>query len=156
MKTTAQRLYPNYCNCDWSNQKAAVQYDRKVKQEVLDALNPAEKKRLYDVLSKDNALANKLYIVAYKGDLMINKEYEAPFEISSTMGCRTWNSYDINFKEVYEANIQSVIKTGRLRFDDLLSAAQKDGRGNSCPVTSILPTLSMEAELAVSVRDYLD
>lgn len=98
----------------------------------------------------------KLYIVAYKGDLMINKEYEAPFEISSTMGCRTWNSYDINFKEVYEANIQSVIKTGRLRFDDLLSAAQKDGRGNICPVTIILPTLAMEAEHAVSVRDYHD
>lgn len=156
LKSTAQRLYPNYCNCDWSNQKAAVQYDRKVKQEVLDALNPAEKKHLYDVLSKDNDLANKLYIVAYKGDLMINKEYEAPFEISSTMGCRTWNSYDINFKEVYEANIQSVIKTGRLRFDDLLSAAQKDGRGNICPVTIILPTLAMEAEHAVSVRDYHD
>ena len=156
LKSTAQRLYPNYCNCDWSNQKAAVQYDRKVKQEVLDALSPKEKNRLYDVLSKNKDLANKLYIVAYKGDMMINREYEAPFEVSSTMGCRTWNSYDVNFKEVYAANIQSVIKTGQLQFDDLLSAAQKDGRGNICPVTIILPTLAMEANQAVSVWDYHD
>lgn len=62
----------------------------------------------------------------------------------------------MNFKEVYEANIQSVLSTGKLRFDDLLSAAQKDGRGNICPVTIILPTLAMEAEQAVSVWDYHD
>lgn len=146
LKSTAQRLYPNYCNCDWSNQKIAVQYDRGVKQEVLDSLKPAEKKHLYDVLSKDKNLASKLDIVVLNDNMIINKKHESPTEISSTMGCRTWNSYDINFKEVYKANIQSVIKNGQLQFDDLLSAAQKDGRGNICPVTIILPTLAMEAK----------
>ena len=37
-----------------------------------------------------------------------------------------------------------------------MSAAQKDGRGNICPVTIIMPTLAMEAKQAVSVRDYHD
>lgn len=41
----------------------------------------------------------------------------------STMGCRTANGYDINgFKQL------------------------KDGRGNICPVTIIMPTLAMEAK----------
>lgn len=56
----------------------------------------------------------------------------------STMGCRTANGWDIN------------------GFGQL-----KDGRGNICPVTIILPTLAMEAvELAAKENkehgDYLD
>ena len=39
------------------------------------------------------------------------------------MGCRTWNGSDIN-------------GLGQL----------KDGRGNICPVTIIMPTLAMEAK----------
>lgn len=76
LKSTAQRLYPNYANVDWSGNEG---YDRN---------NP------------------KTYF--------------------STMGCRTANGWDIN------------------GFGQL-----KDGRGNICPVTIILPTLAMEAnELA--------
>ena len=45
----------------------------------------------------------------------------------STMGCRTANGYDINHEE--GVNPQT-----------------KDGRGNICPVTIIMPTLAMEAE----------
>lgn len=48
---------------------------------------------------------------------------EDPKTIFSTMGCRTANGWDINGLE-----------------------QQKDGRGNICPVTVILPTLAMEAE----------
>lgn len=72
LKSTAQRLYPNYANCDWSGNKG---YDR-----------------------------------------------NDPKTYFSTMGCRTANGYDIN------------------GFGQL-----KDGRGNICPVTIILPTLAMEA-----------
>ena len=72
LKSTAQRLYPNYVNCDWTNNAG------------------------YD-----------------KND---------PKQYVSTMGCRTYNGYDIN----------------GLGF-------QKDGRGNLAPVTIILPTLAMEA-----------
>ena len=42
-------------------------------------------------------------------------------------------------------NVQSVIETGHL-YDNYVSAAQKDGRGNICPVTIILPTIAMEAK----------
>ena len=83
LKSTAQRLYPNYANVDWSGNEG---YDR-----------------------------------------------NDPRTYFSTMGCRTANSWDIN------------------GFGQL-----KDGRGNICPVTIIMPTLAMEAEKKVSKRDYHD
>ena len=73
LKSTAQRLYPNYVNIEWSGNRG------------------------YD-----------------KND---------PRTYMSTMGCRTVNGFDIN----------------GLGF-------QKDGRGNICPVTIILPTLAMQAK----------
>ena len=73
LKSTAQRLYPNYANVDWSGNAG------------------------YDV--------------------------NDPRTYFSTMGCRTANGFDIN------------------GFGQL-----KDGRGNICPVTIILPTLAMEAK----------
>ena len=82
LKSTAQRLYPNYVNVDWSNNAG------------------------YD-----------------KND---------PSTYFSTMGCRTANLYDIN-------------GLGQL----------KDGRGNICPVTIILPTLAMEAKESF-VNEYDD
>lgn len=72
LRSTAQRLYPNYANVDWSGNEG---YDR-----------------------------------------------DDPKTYFSTMGCRTANGYDIN------------------GFGQL-----KDGRGNICPVTIILPTIAMEA-----------
>ena len=72
LRSTSQRLYPNYANVDWSGNAG------------------------YD-----------------KND---------PCTYFSTMGCRTANGWDINgFKQ------------------------RKDGRGNICPVTIIMPTLAMEA-----------
>lgn len=72
LRSTAQRLYPNYANVDWSGNAG------------------------YDI--------------------------NDPRTYFSTMGCRTANGYDIN------------------GFGQL-----KDGRGNICPVTIILPTLAMIA-----------
>lgn len=51
----------------------------------------------------------------------------------STMGCRTANGWDVN------------------GFGQL-----KDGRGNICPVTIIMPTLAMEAKEKVATWDYYD
>ena len=73
LRSTAQRLYPNYANVDWSGNAG---YDR-----------------------------------------------NDPRTYFSTMGCRTANGYDIN------------------GFGQL-----KDGRGNICPVTIIMPTLAMMAK----------
>ena len=75
LKSTAQRLYPNYANVDWTGNKG---YDR-----------------------------------------------NDPKTYFSTMGCRTANGYDINGM-----------------------GQTKDGRGNICPVTIILPTIAMETKLA--------
>ena len=72
IKSTAQRLYPNYANVDWSGNAGQDKND--------------------------------------------------PRTQFSTMGCRTANGFDIN------------------GFGQL-----KDGRGNICPVTIIMPTLAMEA-----------
>lgn len=54
------------------------------------------------------------------------------------------NGADINAKYSYEKNIKQVINNGKL-YDNFISAAQKDGRGNIVPSTIILPTLAMEA-----------
>lgn len=72
LQSTSLRLYPNYCNVDWSGNAGYDEND--------------------------------------------------PRTYFSTMGCRTANGWDIN------------------GFGQL-----KDGRGNICPVTIILPTLAMEA-----------
>ena len=73
LRSTAQRLYPNYANCDWSGNEG---YD------------PDDPKTYF-----------------------------------STMGCRTANGWDINgFGQT------------------------KDGRGNICPTTIIMPTLAMETK----------
>ena len=73
LRSTAQRLYPNYANVDWSGNAG------------------------YDI--------------------------NDPRTYFSTMGCRTANGWDIN-------------GLGQL----------KDGRGNICPTTIILPTVAKEAE----------
>lgn len=69
LESTSKRLYPNYCNCDWSGNAG------------------------YDI--------------------------NDPRTYFSTMGCRTANGWDVN-------------GLGQL----------KDGRGNICPVTIIMPTLA--------------
>ena len=76
LESTAKRLYPNYCNVDWSTNAG---YDR-----------------------------------------------DDPRTYVSTMGCRTYNGADINAEPGTNPQM-------------------KDGRGNICPVTIILPTLAMEA-----------
>ena len=78
LKSTAQRLYPNYANVDWSVNEG---YDR-----------------------------------------------NDPCTYVSTMGCRTYNGFDIN-------------GLGYL----------KDGRGNIAPVTIILPTLAMRSEGSIDI-----
>lgn len=77
LKSTAQRIYPNYANIDWSGNAG------------------------YD-----------------KND---------PTTYFSTMGCRTANGADINA-------------------EDGVNPQRKDGRGNICPVTIIMPTIAMEAK----------
>lgn len=83
--------------------------------------------------------------------LKVDKKVK-PYEYFSTMGCRTSNGFDINFEESYINNITSAIANGTL-YDDVLSGAQKDGRGNICPVTIIMPTIAMEVKLRLDASE---
>ena len=75
--------------------------------------------------------AKRIYPNYANVDWSGNKGYDRndPRTYFSTMGCRTANGMDIN------------------GFGQL-----KDGRGNICPVTIILPTLAMEAKLKVDKK----
>ena len=59
--------------------------------------------------------------------------------------CRTANGADINFIDIYKDTVDNILQDKPIKVDDKLSANQKDGRGNICHVTIILPTLAMEA-----------
>lgn len=83
LKSTSQRLYPNYANVDWSGNAG---YDR-----------------------------------------------NDPRTYFSTMGCRTANGFDINADEGQNPQI-------------------KDGRGNICPVTIIMPTLAKQTVDKVNAK----
>lgn len=77
--------------------------------------------------------ARRLYPNYVNVDWSVNAGYDKndPKTYVSTMGCRTYNGADINAEE--GVNPQT-----------------KDGRGNICPVTIILPTIAMEADCDVS------
>ena len=77
--------------------------------------------------------AKRLYPNYANVDWSGNAGYDIndPRTYFSTMGCRTANGYDIN------------------GFGQL-----KDGRGNICPVTIIMPTLAMMAKEAVENSDF--
>ena len=140
LKCTAKRLYPNYVNCDLKMQKEWVEYDRKCKREVISELSYYDTNALISELEYNPFLKDILMLDVVDNTLVVRDD-ELSIELMSTMGCRTQNAADINAKDSYEKNIKSVIKCGKL-YDDFISAAQKDGRGNICPVTIIMPTLA--------------
>ena len=148
LRSTAKRLYPNYANCDVTMQTNWVKYDRELKKSVIDSLSDDRYKKLIKRIEANPKLADKLTLTvnkSRKGKQIKVVEEQLPIEIMSTMGCRTQNGADINFKDSFINNINSVIDNGTLR-DNMISAAQKDGRGNICPVTVIMPSIAMEVK----------
>lgn len=83
LAATAQRLYPNYANGDWSVQKAWFKYDREMKADVINNLSEEQKDKLKSILAVKPEFAKKLSL---KADLSIDWE-EMPYEQMSTMGC---------------------------------------------------------------------
>ena len=79
--------------------------------------------------------AKRLYPNYANVDWSGNEGYDRndPKTYFSTMGCRTANGYDINGM-----------------------GQTKDGRGNICPVTIILPTIAMKAKEATFQGDLID
>lgn len=151
LESTAKRLYPNYANCDVKMQQDWIKYDRQQKEEYINSLNEKDYNSLITRLEENPELQNILMLEIYGGKIRIKQDL-APVELFSTMGCRTQNGADINAFNSYQMNVQSIIKTGHL-YDNYISAAQKDGRGNICPVTIILPTLAMETKEKYPLAD---
>ena len=73
--------------------------------------------------------SKRLYPNYVNVDWSVNAGYDVndPKTYVSTMGCRTYNGLDINA-------------------DEGTNPQTKDGRGNICPVTIIMPTLAMEVD----------
>lgn len=158
LKSTSKRLYPNYANEDWSQQVAYVKADRELKNKVILNLSPEKYKALKKLVSEDKDIAENLFLKVVDDKLVVNAE-ESPIEIFSTMGCRTSNGADVNFtEEDYEDLINKSLN--RLDISKLsLSKAQKDGRGNICPVTIIMPTVAMMVDGEIgnkSVDNFLE
>lgn len=149
LECTAKRLYPNYANGDWSAQKSWLKQDRDMKRDYLETLSDTDRELLTARVSQDSEAAYKLTLLIEDGKLVVD-DAERPNEQFSTMGCRTANGFDINALQSYKIAIQQAI-SGLPITMDLLSGAQKDGRGNICPVTIILPELAMIANKDVEV-----
>ena len=149
LKSTAMRLYPNYANCDWSNQVTWFKKDRADKQSYIDTISDTNREKLVELLK-----TYPQYQKVFDLDENLKVTYdERPCELFSTMGCRTVNGLDVNFMDEYKRSINAFIDG---RFNDInttfVSAAQKDGRGNIAPATIILPTLAMMARESSNVR----
>ena len=144
LKSTALRLYPNYANGDWSAQVSWFKMDREMKRRVLDEVSEGDKELLLQALESKPELLKKLTLEIKDNNLEVS-EVEQPTEQMSTMGCRTMNGFDLWAEDSYRKAIHDVIATGDTTVD-ILSAVQKDGRGNICPVTIILPEVAMLAE----------
>ena len=85
LKSTAKRLYPNYANCDWTSQKAWVQYDRDIKKDIISNLDDNDKYRLIERIKENPELGEFLGLLIDGGEIKVNGT-QMPIEIFSTMG----------------------------------------------------------------------
>ena len=66
--------------------------------------------------------------------------------------CRTINGLDINALDNFKENVKHFIDNEFDKIDDIFSGAQKDGRGNICPVTIVFPTLAAMAVKKITAK----
>ena len=66
--------------------------------------------------------------------------------------CRTVNGLDINALDNFKSNVNHILNGEYDKIDDVFSGVQKDGRGNICPTTIIMPTLAAMARNKVSKK----
>lgn len=60
LESTTRRIYPNYANCDVTNQVNWLKQDRAQKQEFIDSLSKNEYEELLKVLEEYPEVAHKL------------------------------------------------------------------------------------------------
>ena len=153
LKSTTMRIYPNYANCDWSNQVNWFKQDRKQKQEYINSLSAKDYNKLYNNIGlHPNKCMDKVGLYIDKDSYIAVDMTERPIEYFSTMGCRTVNGLDINAFDNFKRNVQCIIDGRFDDIDDVFSGVQKDGRGNICPTTIILPTLAAMARQKIEKK----
>lgn len=141
--STTKRIYPNYANCDWSNQVNWFKADRKQKEEYINSLDAETYNKLYNQIGKNpNICFEKVGLYIDKDSFICMDPNERPIEYFSTMGCRTVNGLDVNAHDNFVRNVQCIIDGRFDDIDDVFSSVIKDGRGNIAPTTVILPTLA--------------
>ena len=62
LKSTALRLYPNYCSCEWSVDNSAFEADRNAKQKIIDSLTDEEREILIQRIEKNQELKEFLML----------------------------------------------------------------------------------------------
>lgn len=154
LKSTSKRLYPNYANCDWTNQINWKKLDIDTKKRVLGEFSESEIDVLKNRIKENPELKETLNVYVDENNNLVVDEVEKPYEMFSTMGCRTANGFDVNFEHSFRNNIKKVIEDGTL-YDDMMSGCQKDGRGNICPITIILPEIAMMAKQDGGTEDEI-
>ena len=92
LKSTAKRLYPNYANCDWSAQRAWVEMDRNLKENVIQTISKEIYDELVTAIKKNPELGEDLFLKVENDKLEVIKE-ESPIEIFSTMGALAGDEY---------------------------------------------------------------
>ena len=145
LESTTKRIYPNYANCDWSNQVNWFKMDRKMKQDYIDSLDVLTYNTLFCKIADNPKVCLEkvgLYNDLDDGATVKVDMTEKPIEYFSTMGCRTVNGLDVNAFDNFKANVQHIINGEFDKIDDIFSGVQKDGRGNICPTTIIMPTIA--------------
>lgn len=138
IKSTSKRLYPNYANCDWSGNDDTKSYE--LKKKFVAGLTDEQKSKLIESIRANNLVD----VLGLTENLESVKD--SPLAMFSTMGCRTANGFDINWYDSWVEEVNNVIAGNLPTSNFLATGQQKDGRGNICPATIILPTLAMEAK----------
>lgn len=147
IEVLVKRDYPNFANLNWSVEKAAFEKSQSVKKAVLDSLkNDPELRKKVIELPREIQNTLGFYYDELDNVFVMNKNPQ-PFEMMSTMGCRTYNGFDKNFTEEYFKKVlERTVKDKKLPRNMLWSGNQKDGRGNIAPATIILPMVAMKAK----------
>lgn len=141
---TAKRLYPTYVNCDWSVQQKWVKMDRETKEFIItQELTEEQRAALIERITQKPELATKLMLNIVDGKIEVDKT-EKYFELLVGMGCRSMVGYDVHAADSYRKMLVEILTTGDTTID-ILSGAQKAGRGNIAPATIILPEVAMLA-----------
>lgn len=158
----SKRIYPNFANCGWALQSKGQKYDRAEKQAALEILCAEDTKNSTNKYSafKEWLLshpveANNLSLNINNNSINVDSwNDQKPFEIMSTMGCRTYNAYDVNSDRTFWLKqFIYIADNKKLPRWKMWSANQKDGRGNICPVTIIMPTIAMETVLYIKEEE---